>query len=100
MLTVAQELSLKKKKPRKFNGFAFWDFESFVDEKTQCHVVNLAKLQRACVNCCDCESRCEKCKEMKTFYNIESFVDYMLSDECENFTFIAHNAKGISTLVN
>jgi hypothetical protein len=94
MKTVAQEKLLKKTKPKEFRGFLFYDLETEINPETQNHEVNLAMCQRACEHCCDLESRCAGCEKMLTFYNIQTFVDYILSKECEYFTMIAHNSKG------
>jgi hypothetical protein len=94
MKTIAQEKKLKKTKDREFRGFLFYDFETTINKDTQNHEVNLAMCQRACADCCELTSRCTKCEPMLTFYDISTFVDFILSKECEHYTMIAHNSKG------
>lgn len=95
MLTEAEvELKNKNKQLTTFNGYIFFDFESYVEEKTSKHVVNLAMAQMICKKCLDFkyEQRCDMCKKKHVFYNIEDYCEWAFN---QPYTIqIAHNLKG------
>lgn len=82
------------KRKRDFLGFIFWDSEAYSDTKTGHHIVNLVMAQRICKSCIDKDKKCEFCDQKLIYTNISDFVDFMLSDSCNGYIFIAHNAKG------
>jgi hypothetical protein len=90
-IMTAEEM---KKRDKKFAGFIFMDFETYIDAKSGNHVVNLAMAMKVCSKCIDSEIKCEICSRKYVYYSIEEFVDFMLMPENENFQFFAHNSKG------
>jgi hypothetical protein len=87
-----RDTHIKNNKEKEFNGFVFFDFETYVCDQTGIHIVNLAISQRACIKCIDNKNRCDYCNKKIIHYNISEFVDWMLQEEQENYNFIAHNA--------
>jgi hypothetical protein len=83
----------KTKKKRPFRGFIFFDLESYINEVTGNHVVNLAMAQRVCLKCMDLKTRCEICQEVIKYYNISDFTDFVLDVKNHHFIFISHNGK-------
>ena len=99
MLTEEQiELRNKKKVEKKFNGFVFFDFETYIDEETGNHVVNLAMAQKVCLNCLDLkfEERCKDCKQTYVFNNISEYCDWCLKQK--HTVQIAHNMQAYDGL--
>ena len=99
MLTEEQiELRNKKKVEKKFNGFVFFDFETYVDDKSGNHVVNLAIAQKICINCLDLkfDERCDECRQTYVFYNITDYCNWCLKQK--NTVQIAHNMQAYDGL--
>jgi hypothetical protein len=92
------------KKLRKVNSYIFFDFETYIDETTNKHVVNLALAQKICSKCVDeldSTKRCNDCKKRHSFDNISNFTKWILKQK--RSTIIAHNFKafdGIFLLKN
>lgn len=88
-----EQVHKKKEKPAP-SAHIFFDFEAYVDEKTNKHIVNFAAAQLICPNCVnylDEEKRCNECKQRHEFENIEQFTDWLLNKN--NAIVIAHNFK-------
>ena len=94
---IQGELENEKKKKvtknEKFQGFVFFDFECF-ENKSKKHEVNLAIAQRintCCLNILIENDRCENCKKIYQFSNIEDFGQWSIKQK--NTIQIAHNLK-------
>ena len=76
-----------------FEGFIFFDFESYVNKNIE-HIVNLAMAQKICYKCIDLEysKRCVKCMTQYIFYNLEDYCNWCVQQK--NTIQIAHNLKG------
>jgi hypothetical protein len=85
----------KKQTESKLKGYWFYDFESTADDETGVHTVCLAMAQRVCFKCIDASERCSRCTQVRKFYNISDFCDFLLCKRQEHFIFICHNSKGI-----
>ncbi len=83
-----------KLKNKKFDGYIFFDFETYEDEKSKKHVVNLAMAQKICNLCLDLEEpkRCDECKKQHIFYNITDYCNWAFLQP--HTIQIAHNLKG------
>ena len=80
-------------KNKTFEGFVFFDFESYLNEENE-HVVNLAMAQKVCKKCLDItyENRCNECKKQYIFYSLSDYCNWALKQK--SIIQIAHNFKG------
>ena len=80
-------------KPKTFEGFVFFDFESYLNEDNE-HVVNLAMAQKVCKKCLDVpyEKRCKDCTTQYIFYSLQEYCDWCVNQK--HTIQIAHNLKG------
>ena len=87
-IRIEEDLKLKA-----FDGFVFFDFESYLNEENE-HVVNLAMAQKVCKNCVDLayDKRCRECHKKYIFYNLGDYCDWALKQK--HSIHIAHNLKG------
>ena len=87
-IRTEEDLKLKA-----FEGFIFFDFESYLNEDSE-HIVNLAMAQKVCKKCVDLtyDQRCEECNKKYIFYNLADYCDWAMRQK--NTVQIAHNLKG------
>jgi hypothetical protein len=80
-------------KTKAFEGFVFFDFESYLNEENE-HVVNLAMAQKVCKKCLDIpyQDRCNECTSKYIFYSLKEYCDWSVKQK--NTIQIAHNLKG------
>ena len=80
-------------KTKKFEGFVFFDFESYLNEENE-HVVNLAMAQKVCKECLDIpyQNRCSMCTQQYIFYSLQNYCDWCVKQK--HTIQIAHNFKG------
>ena len=96
ILTEKQKNNLKKNKNKKqqvekFNGYIFFDYEAYEDERG-IHVPNLIVAQVVCKHCMDLSERCNRCNRFYKFYNNDEFCKWLLQHE--NYIALAHNLQG------
>jgi hypothetical protein len=94
ILTEDQLLERDKKNPNKndkFEGYIFFDIETYTDENTT-HHPNLIVAAKRCSTCLEKNNICTNCKEFFTFYSMDSFCEWIFKHE--NYICIAHNLKG------
>ena len=75
-----------------FQGYIFFDFETYECRETHNHIVNLAMARKVCKNCFDNEDKCNECQKPYVFYSIDEFCEWSLNQK--NTIQIAHNFKG------
>ena len=82
-----------EKKTKKFDGYIFFDFETYKLDDNSDHIVNLAMAQKICVKCLDLEDekRCNACQFKHKFNNITDYCYWAFQQE--NTIQIAHNMK-------
>ena len=68
-----------------YKSYIFFDFECYADENGK-HIPNLIKAQRVCLNCIDTN---ERCCNMNTFYDNDSFCKWLFKQDY--YIAIAHN---------
>ena len=80
-------------KTKKFEGFVFFDFESYLNEENK-HVVNLAMAKKVCKECLDIpyQNRCSMCTQQYIFYSLKEYCDWCVKQK--HTIQIAHNLKG------
>ena len=87
-IRTEEDLKLKA-----FEGFIFFDFESYLNNENE-HVVNLAMAQKICKKCVDLtyDQRCDECLKKYIFYNLKDYCDWAIRQK--HTVQIAHNLKG------
>jgi len=81
----------KQKKNDKFDGYIFFDIETYTDNNTN-HHPNMIVAAKRCSTCLESNNTCINCNNYYTFYTMNSFCEWIFTHE--NFICIAHNLKG------
>ena len=92
VLTESEKIQQKKKKfEKKFNGYIFFDYETYLDESGK-HIPNLIMAQTICSDCLDTNERCAEDKLKHVFYSNDEFCSWLFKQKY--YIAIAHNLKG------
>ena len=82
----------KQKYEIKFEGYIFFDYETYRRESDGVHVPNLVIAKQICVDCLNSTYKCAECSITYKFYNNIDFCVWLFKKK--HFTALAHNLKG------